>query len=400
MTMAVSDDDTTVYQPTEIGFSGSGIVFQDGTKASIILPSGGGTECSTSSCDLNSATTLDSKDICLDDGTNCPAAGAGDLKADGTTPLTANWDVGAFDITMQSLILDGAGGGEIVLNEGTAPTTGAGQGGIFVKDISGQPELVYVEESDGDEVQLTNGGAVAGGSAAIPFGHRNLVVKSGTTNETQVDIDAEYVVTKTAGDAVLVASSVNETCTITTSGINGLEASDSESSNTWYELYIMEKADETVDCLMNEAGTSIDTIPTDYTYSAFVGYARNDSSSDLYDFQQRGFTWMNTEVSPGVLSNGSATSPTDVDCSAAVAPKGNRAFGVISCQDSDSGNVCRLSGNGAASQIGFANVDGSGDRVRTYYEMDVDINQIFDYLVDNSSGADMDIEVSGFFINF
>ena len=33
--------------------------------------SGGGTECSTSPCNLNVATTLNSQDICLDDGTNC-----------------------------------------------------------------------------------------------------------------------------------------------------------------------------------------------------------------------------------------------------------------------------------------------------------------------------------------
>lgn len=34
---------------------------------------------------------------------NFQPAGIGDLKADGTTPLTANWDVGAFDLTVEQL---------------------------------------------------------------------------------------------------------------------------------------------------------------------------------------------------------------------------------------------------------------------------------------------------------
>ncbi len=40
-------------------------------------PDGRGTECSTSSCNLNASTTLNSQPICLLDGTNCPAGAAG-----------------------------------------------------------------------------------------------------------------------------------------------------------------------------------------------------------------------------------------------------------------------------------------------------------------------------------
>ena len=57
----------------------------------------------------------------------------------------------------------------VVLTEGTAPTTAAGQGGIFTKDIGGQPELVYVEESDGDEVQITSGGQVGSTTSASDY---------------------------------------------------------------------------------------------------------------------------------------------------------------------------------------------------------------------------------------
>lgn len=40
--------------------------------------SGGGTECSSSACDLNEGTTLGGQDICLEDGTNCPAGSGGE----------------------------------------------------------------------------------------------------------------------------------------------------------------------------------------------------------------------------------------------------------------------------------------------------------------------------------
>lgn len=46
------------------------------------------------------------------------------------------------------------------LTEGSAPTTAANEGALYTKDTSGQPELFYREESDGDEIQLTSAGAI------------------------------------------------------------------------------------------------------------------------------------------------------------------------------------------------------------------------------------------------
>jgi hypothetical protein len=46
------------------------------------------------------------------------------------------------------------------LPEGTAPSTAANEGALYTKDTGGQPELFYREESNGDEVQITNDGAL------------------------------------------------------------------------------------------------------------------------------------------------------------------------------------------------------------------------------------------------
>ena len=50
-----------------------------------VAGSGGGTECSTSPCDLDTATTLNSQGLCLADGTNCPAVASAGGWTDGGT---------------------------------------------------------------------------------------------------------------------------------------------------------------------------------------------------------------------------------------------------------------------------------------------------------------------------
>jgi len=47
-------------------------------------------------------------------------AGAGDLLADGTVPMTANWDIGNYDITLKSLTGDGTIEGATITEGGVA----------------------------------------------------------------------------------------------------------------------------------------------------------------------------------------------------------------------------------------------------------------------------------------
>ncbi len=51
---------------------------------------------------------------------------------------------------------------EIALVEDTAPSTAADEIKLYAKDTGGQPELFVREESDGDQVQITSGGALKG----------------------------------------------------------------------------------------------------------------------------------------------------------------------------------------------------------------------------------------------
>jgi len=54
--------------------------------------------------------------------------------------------------------------GGLLMTQGTAPTTGATQGGLFTKDVGGEAELFYVRESAGTEVQITSDGVLNSGA--------------------------------------------------------------------------------------------------------------------------------------------------------------------------------------------------------------------------------------------
>ena len=89
----------------------------------------------------------------------------------------------------------------IILTEGTAPSTPASTGVLYTKDTSGQPELFFREESDGDEVQLTSGGSPAGGSATTDYVIKgwSSVTYSGGTPTLQDSYNVSGITDTTTG---------------------------------------------------------------------------------------------------------------------------------------------------------------------------------------------------------
>jgi len=66
--------------------------------------------------------------------------------------------------------------------QGSAPTTGADEGAVYTKDVSGATELFYRRESNGDEQQLTGAFTAAStGELTLPGG---LGIKWGTVTAT------------------------------------------------------------------------------------------------------------------------------------------------------------------------------------------------------------------------
>ena len=157
-------------------------------------------------------------------------------------------------------------------------------------------------------------------------GHLDGFELSFNTTST-VDIAAGD--TRDSTDAADISASTSNTIDITASGANGLDTG-AEANSTWYYVYAIKKdSDSSVDGLLSTSASS-PTMPGGYTYFRRVGAVYNNSSGNIEDFTQHGqgrdrWTWWDQPNNFQVLSSGSATTDTTVDCSSA-APSGARTL--------------------------------------------------------------------------
>lgn len=116
---------------------------------------------------------------------------------------------------------------------------------------------------------------------------------------------------------------------VTITGANGRNSDTAEQANKWYAVCIIAKSsDGTIaGFLVNEDDwASSYTMPSGYDKIRRIGWARNNSSSDFYDYisfafgQGRTVKYNETYLDLRVLISGNATSFTDVDCSEFVPP--------------------------------------------------------------------------------
>ena len=273
------------------------------------------------------------------------------LQTDGAGALTWASPAGSGDVTgvgdcTDGDCLDGTsdGGTYIRLYDGDSNYTEINNG-----DANQSADLKWVlPDTNGTAGQVLEIASVAsdtitlewdddgggGGTVTGITGFKSLVIDNDGANAA-VEVDADKVVVANSSDEIIVLDDVQVTCTITTSGINGLEASDSEGADKWYEIQIRAQSDSTTGCLLNEAGTAVGTVPTSYDYHMIVGYVRNDSSSNFADFSQHG-TIVNYDeryYNSGyfrALSGGTATSFTNVDLSSDIPPDTSCARVILS----------------------------------------------------------------------
>jgi len=114
---------------------------------------------------------------------------------------------------------------------------------------------------------------------------RNLVVKINVaTPNSKIDCTADELILKNAGGAAYLASALNLTADITTSGANGLDTG-SVASSTWYYLWVIYDATTPAgpSALLSLSKTA-PTLPGTYTYRVLVGAVLTDGSSHFSSF--------------------------------------------------------------------------------------------------------------------
>jgi hypothetical protein len=136
--------------------------------------------------------------------------------------------------------------------------------------------------------------------------YRGLIITRPSATTVDVDID-EIIVQTSAGVNMSVA--VNETIDVANGvGANGVDLT-GFAVDTWYYIYVIAKADGTVDCLMstNSAGAPDVTFDADYIYLALVGAAHTEAATtNFYDFKQtdKRAYWLEDQT---ILTGSSAT---------------------------------------------------------------------------------------------
>lgn len=115
---------------------------------------------------------------------------------------------------------------------------------------------------------------------------------------------------------------------IRVAGAGGLQTGQSEAANTWYQVLIIGDSSGTNAPAALLVPEGVGFSQSGYDIFRRVGYVRNDGSSNLLSFfqsgkgNQRTILYQETIPNLRVLNNGSATSYTDVDCSAFIPPIG------------------------------------------------------------------------------
>lgn len=220
-----------------------------------------------------------------------------------------------------------------------------------------------------------------------------------------VTIAADAVVLSDSGARLKRFASLSETLNVANTGANGRDVVDNggaEQASAWYHLWAIGKDDGTLDSFATQAcypgsGASIFTrLPSGYTWAGYIGAARNDASSNLVEFYQRGDEVIRATVA--ALSAGTATVYTSVDLSGIVPQTARRVMGngyLLATSGTPAGNFCIRPA--AANQVGevcwFCPFTTTGNGAGSPLEVPLSIAQTIYYY--KSGAVNVTINVSG-----
>ncbi|OPY03781.1 MAG: hypothetical protein A4E60_00078 [Syntrophorhabdus sp. PtaB.Bin047] len=201
---------------------------------------------------------------------------------------------------------------------------------------------------------------------ALRDASRGLIVKNNTSNPNhQVDISADEIILQDASGNPMRVLNLSMTADITVSGAGGLDTG-SEAASTWYHLWITAKADGTKSVIFSTSATA-PTLPTGYTYKAYIGAWYNGTDGHLKAAYQRGTRVVLAELRTEV-TGGTATSYTSF---AILVPSTARIWHGHVAVYANNGIGCAFvatdgSGLGSAPLTGYDTSDGTAFQVANH----------------------------------
>jgi len=266
-------------------------------------------------------------------------AGLSGLLADGQTPLShasSHQSGGADSIKLDDLAAPDD-------NTDLNATTSAH--GLLPKLGGGTTN--YLRE-DGTWQNPTSGSGGFPTMYKYGFGHYN----NATNPNYQIDI--ETGICRSDDDTTDFSTSSTITVDITQSGANGLDAG-SEASWTWYYIYVIYNPTTTTYAGLLSTSSSSPTMPSGYTKKRRIGVVINNGSSNFkqyranYHLGREVFHVYNDEDEDNVqlLSNGGATSWTDVYAGASIPPTSLHGYFVMRFSANNYDQKCFVRPKGA-----------------------------------------------------
>lgn len=198
-------------------------------------------------------------------------------------------------------------------------------------------------------------------------GWANLAVTY--TSATSVTVTADQLWLQQSGDLPRNFSSVSEVVDITASGASGLDTG-SEAGDTWYYIWVIAKADNTINGLLS-ASASSPTLPAGYVYKTLVSAVRNDGSSNFINFKQADKTYTYPAWRSMASGNVGATPWVAVDTTAFVPSSlSTYAFGSIVNISTAATNDSTVADSNPPARNKYLN-DASGGQMQHRWEFDI-----------------------------
>lgn len=156
---------------------------------------------------------------------------------------------------------------------------------VTLRNYAGQINTDYVTLNSEGELSV---GVPSGGSGigiTLPFIDPSVAIFNNASSNYRLDVNADQQLLVTTGYKPHIVTSVDLTIDINDSGANGLDTG-SEAVSTWYHAYVIYNS-STVAGLFSTSATA-PTMPSGYTYKAYVGAIYNDASGNFYTIHQQG----------------------------------------------------------------------------------------------------------------
>lgn len=301
-------------------------------------------------------------------------------------------DTSAFSLTDQ-----------LVLGTNGDPSRPPPEVDPFTGETQNVGQVVRVDATDG-WISVNVGGQIR----RFPAGHIFGGQLSPNATNPAFQVDVQRVECRSDDDLMDIVTGTVLTADVTVSGANGLDTG-AEAASTWYSVWVI--ADSTganAPATLLSTSTTSPTLPSGYDRKRRLGWVRNSSTSDFFDFLQRGeshnriYRLLEGTDNLVALLNGSATTPTIVSLAAFIPPTSRLAIVNLEIVSSTAGGDGGVRATGTLAGVSRANWPviiqlglSNSNEHRQQWLTATDASQQVDYEVQNSGDA-LDIIVVGF----